>query len=99
HFVLARDGRQVVERRLGDKALRIEAVQGGGTREVRVEDAGAGPCVTDAELAALCELGEKMEAYAGSPQDLEWALDRARRPLLLQSRPITTLFPVPAGDG
>ena len=97
HFVLAREGRKVLERRLGDKKLRIESVQGGGTREVHVEGGAAGACVTDAELAALCELGERMEAHAGSPQDLEWALDRARRPLLLQSRPITTLYPIPPG--
>ena len=99
HFVLAREGRRVVERRLGDKALRIESVPGGGTRQVRSAGGAAEACVTDAELAALCELGEKAEAHYGSPQDLEWALDRQRRPLLLQSRPITTLYPLEKREG
>jgi rifampicin phosphotransferase len=99
HFVLSREGRAVVEERLGDKKLRIESVPGGGTREVRSEGGAAEACVTGAELAALCELGEKAEAHYGAPQDLEWALDRARRPLLLQSRPITTLYPLEKREG
>lgn len=99
HFVLSREGRAVVERRLGDKKLRIESVPGGGTREVRSEGGAAQACITDAELAALCELGEKAEAHYGSPQDLEWALDGQRRPLLLQSRPITTLYPLEKHQG
>src|SRR5205085_497302 len=41
------------------------------------------------------ELGGRVEAHFGRPQDVEWALDRERRPWLLQTRPITTLFPVP----
>ena len=31
----------------------------------------------------------------GAPQDIEWAFDADGRPWLTQSRPITTLFPVP----
>ena len=99
HFVLSRQGRAVVEQRLGDKKLRIESVPGGGTRQVHSEGGAAQACITGAELAALCELGEKAEAHYGAPQDLEWALDRQRRPLLLQSRPITTLYPLQKREG
>lgn len=42
------------------------------------------------EIQALAELGRKLEAYMGFPQDIEWAI-KGDRAYLLQSRPITTL--------
>ena len=38
-----------------------------------------------------------MEALYGAPQDIEWAIDASGQVFLLQARPITTLFPLPAG--
>ena len=46
----------------------------------------------------LVELGRLIETHFGQPQDIEWCLlgDEFQ---MVQSRPITTLFPVPvAGD-
>jgi phosphohistidine swiveling domain-containing protein len=37
-----------------------------------------------------------VEAAFGTPQDVEWAFDAAGELWLLQARPITTLFPLPA---
>ncbi|BBH69165.1 phosphoenolpyruvate synthase [Actinoplanes sp. OR16] len=44
---------------------------------------------------ALRELGERMRALFGTPQDVEWAEDADGTLWVLQSRPITTLFPAP----
>ena len=47
----------------------------------------------------LAQLGRRIETHFGSPQDIEWCLadDDFH---IVQSRPITTLFPIPAtGDG
>ena len=46
----------------------------------------------------LAQLGRRIEAHFGLPQDIEWCLaDDGFQ--IVQSRPITTLFPVPgAGD-
>jgi hypothetical protein len=47
----------------------------------------------------LAQLGRRIEAHFGHPQDIEWCLvdDEFQ---IVQSRPITTLFPIPvAGDG
>jgi pyruvate,water dikinase len=45
-------------------------------------------------------LGARVEAHYAQPQDIEFALDGERRLWLLQARPITTLFPLPASlDG
>ncbi|UPK63637.1 phosphoenolpyruvate synthase [Rhodococcus pyridinivorans] len=56
------------------------------------------PVLTDTQLADLVRLGRRIEAHFGRPQDIEWCLaDGVFH--IVQSRPITTLFPVPeAGD-
>ncbi|GGK24579.1 putative phosphoenolpyruvate synthase [Streptomyces camponoticapitis] len=56
------------------------------------------PALTDAQVLRLVELGRRIEARFGRPQDIEWCLaDDGFQ--IVQSRPITTLFPVPeAGD-
>ncbi|MFD0207143.1 MULTISPECIES: rifamycin-inactivating phosphotransferase [Saccharothrix] len=52
------------------------------------------PALTDAQVLRLVRLGRRVEAHFGRPQDIEWCLvdDDFH---LVQSRPITTLFPVP----
>lgn len=93
HFEIERGA--VVARRIGDKRLRIDAEDGvDGTRTVEVAASDA-PCLSDAELRTLVALGERIAAHFGAPQDIEWALDAERRPAILQSRPITTLYPLP----
>ena len=57
------------------------------------------PAVTDAEALQLAELGRRIEAHFGRPQDIEWCLGDDGVDIV-QSRPITTLFPIPAApDG
>jgi rifampicin phosphotransferase len=57
------------------------------------------PALTDAQAVRLAELGRRIEAHFGRPQDIEWCLADEEFQFL-QSRPITTLFPIPAaGDG
>ncbi|MDG4787098.1 PEP/pyruvate-binding domain-containing protein [Micromonospora sp. WMMD1102] len=52
-------------------------------------------CLTPAQLAELHRAGERIAAHFGTPQDIEWAFDGDGTLWLLQSRPITTLFPLP----
>ena len=56
------------------------------------------PALTDAQIVRLAQLGRRIEAHFGRPQDIEWCLvDDAFQ--FVQSRPVTTLFPIPAaGD-
>ncbi|WP_432873111.1 rifamycin-inactivating phosphotransferase [Microbispora rosea] len=63
-----------------------------------VSRAAAGePVLTDAHVVRLVRLGRRIEAHFGRPQDIEWCLagDDFH---IVQSRAITTLFPVPATD-
>jgi rifampicin phosphotransferase len=56
------------------------------------------PVLTDAQIVRLAELGRRIEAHFGDPQDIEWCLvDDGFQ--FVQSRPITTLFPIPAASG
>ncbi|HWM03035.1 MAG TPA: PEP/pyruvate-binding domain-containing protein [Actinophytocola sp.] len=56
---------------------------------------GAGGCLSPAQLEQLRDAGERLQRRAGAPQDVEWAIDRTGTLWLLQSRAITTLFPLP----
>jgi pyruvate,water dikinase len=52
----------------------------------------------DSEIVELSVLGARVERHFGVPQDIEFALDASRRVWLVQSRPITTLYPLPAAS-
>lgn len=59
--------------------------------------AGADPVLTPAHAAALTDLGRRAAALFGGPQDVEWV--RVGDDLqIVQSRPVTTLFPLPSDD-
>jgi pyruvate,water dikinase len=62
-------------------------------RGIRADEQAA--CLTDAQVKALASLGDRVETAFGTPQDIEWAVDADGHAWLTQSRPITTLYPVP----
>ncbi|MFB4309505.1 rifamycin-inactivating phosphotransferase [Actinomadura sp. GTD37] len=92
-----RDDR-VVTRAVAEKRRSVRASPEGGTEDVRVDPARrARPALTDAQVVRLVRLGRRIEAHFGRPQDIEWCLagDEFH---IVQSRPITTLFPLPRAD-
>ena len=97
--VKVRDG-EVIARTIGSKRLVVLPARGGGTEEQPVApDRQGEPALTDAQAVQLAALGRRIEAHFGCPQDIEWCLctDGFH---VVQSRPITTLFPIPAAaDG
>ncbi|MGW4465445.1 rifamycin-inactivating phosphotransferase [Micromonospora sp. NPDC004704] len=93
-----RDG-EIVARAIAAKQRAVHALPAGGTQEVAIDSRRQEqPALTDAQIVRLVELGRRIEAHFGRPQDIEWCLvdDDFQ---IVQSRPITTLFPIPeAGD-
>jgi pyruvate,water dikinase len=85
---------EIVERRPGDKRVAVRSSAGGGTQRVALS--GDEASLEDDQIRALAALGARVEAHYGAPQDTEWAIDGEGRVWLLQARPITTLFPLPA---
>jgi pyruvate,water dikinase len=66
--------------------------------EIVSRQAAERPALTDAQAARLAQVGRRIEAHFGHPQDIEWCLAEDEF-WIVQSRPITTLFPIPAsGD-
>ncbi|MFE2754088.1 rifamycin-inactivating phosphotransferase [Actinosynnema sp. NPDC059335] len=92
-----RDDR-VVARAIAAKGLAVEPLPGGGTRERATDPARRDrPALTDGQVVELVRLGRRIEAHFGRPQDIEWCLDDDGFHIV-QSRPITTLFPIPEAD-
>ncbi|MEU1606818.1 rifamycin-inactivating phosphotransferase [Micromonospora matsumotoense] len=92
-----RDDR-VVARTIAAKHHAVRASTTGGTRVVAVDPQRQGqPALTDPQVVRLVRLGRRIEAHFGRPQDIEWCLvdDDFQ---IVQSRPVTTLFPVPVAD-
>src|SRR2546421_908852 len=93
HFVVQTPTGEIVERRLGGKQVLIRAAAGGGIQKI---EAGASPtsaCLSDDQIRALAALGARVEALYETPPGHRVG----HRCFLLQARPITTLFPLPAG--
>ncbi len=97
HFVVQTTTCEIVERRLGDKQVLIQVAAGGGTCKIEAGPSPARACLSDEQIRALATLGARVEALYETPQDIEWAIDASGQIFLLQARPITTLFPLPAG--
>jgi rifampicin phosphotransferase len=93
-----RDDR-LVDRKVASKRLAIYAAPAGGTQQRAIEpERRAQPVLTDAQVRRLARLGRTIEAHFDSPQDVEWCLVDDEDFQIVQSRPITTLFPIPAAD-
>jgi pyruvate, water dikinase len=80
-----------LQRTVGSKDVQYVAGESGGAVRVDVpDDRREVPCLDDAQLEALVDLGRRVERHFGSHQDVEWAIARDGELLLLQSRPVTT---------
>jgi pyruvate,water dikinase len=53
------------------------------------------PCLSPEQIRTLAGYALKLEAHYRGPQDVEWALDRQGRLLVLQSRPLRQQAPAP----
>ncbi|MDH5507908.1 MAG: PEP-utilizing enzyme, partial [Anaerolineae bacterium] len=86
---------EIVEIKIADKQIAIRPQLGGGTYQ---EDLDAGlrttQVLTEDQIKELAALAIKIEKHYDAPQDIEWAI-AGERLYILQSRPITSLYPIP----
>jgi pyruvate,water dikinase len=93
--MLAQGRRAVIQRRLGNKALKMIYAHGGqaGRAVETVEVAEAERrrfCLTDAEIETLARQAVIIEKHYGRPMDIEWAKDGEDGSLyIVQARPET----------
>ncbi|HEX6035969.1 MAG TPA: PEP-utilizing enzyme, partial [Anaerolineales bacterium] len=67
---------------------------GGGVETIEEDADGERQALVDEEILHLAEVGRQIQEEYGFPQDIEWALAEGEI-YILQSRPITSLFPLP----
>jgi pyruvate,water dikinase len=93
-------GGRIIERTVSAQAVAVRALRGGGTEKTEIEaDRRSVQKLTDAQILQLAGIGRTVEVHFGRPQDIEWSLMDDTF-FIVQSRPITTLFPIPgAQDG
>lgn len=93
-----REGR-IIKKTVSVKKLAIYPSSSGGTeqRDIPLEQQEQ-QALSDEQILALEGIGRKIEAYFGQPQDIEWCLVDELI-YIVQSRPITTLYPLPESDG
>jgi pyruvate,water dikinase len=94
-----RDGK-VIDKTIATKKRASYALKDGGTKEQEIPPERQNRQVlTDEQMLQLERIGRKIEEHFGRPQDIEWCLADDTF-YIVQSRPITTLFPIPeANDG
>ena len=95
NYVVNTREKKIVNISLGKKALRIQGKSDGGTQE-STRDGKSQQALTDVQILALAQLGNRVAAVYNSPQDIEWALCDGQF-YLLQTRAITSLYPLPDG--
>ena len=98
------DGK-IVDKKISTKKLAIHALKVGGTKEQEIEpEMQNRQALTDEQILQLAKMGRRIEEHFGNPQDIEWCLvDDTRLPdgqafYIVQSRPITTLYPIPQAN-
>ncbi|MBC2079595.1 phosphoenolpyruvate synthase [Listeria booriae] len=85
----------IIEKNIATKKIAIYSIKTGGTKTKSLPAAQqTNQTITDHQILQLEQLGRSIEAYFGKPQDIEWCLVDNQF-YIVQSRPITTLFPVP----
>lgn len=97
------DNYKVVNNRLVDKKISVKdigvyAAENGGTEARKIaphlQDK---QVLSEQQVLELARIGRKIEEHFGYPQDIEWCL-KDERFYIVQSRPITTLYPVPEAE-
>ncbi|MBP1755609.1 MAG: phosphoenolpyruvate synthase/pyruvate phosphate dikinase [Firmicutes bacterium] len=92
-----RDGK-VIDKKVSTKKLAIYALKDGGTKEQETPfELQNRQALTEEQILNLARVGRKVEEHFGCPQDIEWCLEDDTF-YIVQSRPITTLFPIPEGN-
>jgi pyruvate,water dikinase len=86
---------KVIDKKISPKKLAIYALNDGGTKEQEVPPKQQNKqALTDEQILSLTHIGRKIEEHFDRPQDIEWCLVDDTF-YILQSRPITTLYPIP----
>lgn len=86
----------ILQKKISEKKIIIRSLPEGGTvtEDVPPEERNR-PALADEQILHLADLGKRIEKHFGAPQDIEFCVEGGRI-YVVQSRPITSLYPLPA---
>jgi pyruvate,water dikinase len=89
----------IIDKKIAVKKRATGVIKTGGIQEHPIApEQQHQQALTDEQILQLTDIGKKIEAHFGQPQDIEWCLAEGMF-YIVQSRPVTTLYPIPeAGD-
>ncbi len=89
----------IIDKKISSKKMAIYALKEVGTEKREIDSKWQNTqTLTDKQILQLAVMGRRIEAHFGSPQDIEWCISNDTF-FIVQSRPITTLYPIPENDG
>ncbi|MGD8227374.1 MAG: PEP/pyruvate-binding domain-containing protein [Desulfobacteraceae bacterium] len=93
NFVVQKDSLEIKRSIIGEKTQKVVAKECGTNVEPVPTDQQVVPCLSVTEVLEIAKLGLRIEEHYGSPQDIEWAIDRdlpfPENTFSTQSRPVT----------
>lgn len=89
---------QIIQKQIAKKEKGIFPIPQGGTETKELPpELQQKQALPDQKILELAELGRRIEEHYGSEQDIEWCL-KGDEIYIVQSRPITSLFPIPSAE-
>lgn len=98
HYSYDKRAKRIVSKDISVKKCAIIPLEGGGTQKIKLES--SEQVLNDQQITELAEIGSSLEAHYRCPQDVEWAVEDGKL-YILQTRAITSLYPIPPvmGEG
>ncbi|WP_163581488.1 phosphoenolpyruvate synthase [Gracilibacillus saliphilus] len=89
---------EIIDQMIATKKVAIYPLKEGGTEKRQIDpEKQKTQTLIEQHILQLARIGRRIEAYFGCPQDIEWCLVNDAF-YILQSRPITTLYPIPEAN-
>ncbi len=90
---------RILESKVSNKPVQLVCNPDGGLLDIPVpQELQDTPCLSPEQVRTLAEYTLRLETHFKCPQDIEWAVDREGRLLILQSRPLRLDTLVEAGS-
>jgi pyruvate,water dikinase len=88
-YIVSREDGTVLQKRIVEKKTMLICSNKGDTEEISVPDEiRHKPCLTNEQIKSLLKAAMFLENYYGSPQDIEWAINKDNKLFILQTRPL-----------
>lgn len=95
-YEVDKSSRTLIAAKVADKTAMLVIDDRGGTEVRTVDESLRGqPCLDREHIDTLVEYGLSLEEHYGMPLDIEWAVRRQGRVVLLQARPLNLDLAVP----